>query len=80
MAHGRGPFAATALCLGFTVSSCAIQPTSKPFIPEDAVQPTVLTSPASHQERHLSATGGDSDCVLSTRDIHLWCKRITRFY
>jgi hypothetical protein len=43
-------------------------------------QPVMLNGPARQEEKRLSAVGSDSDCVLTTGDIHLWCKWITRYY
>ena len=67
------------VCVACTFVSCASQP--QPALPthNDVLQPTVLSQ--KEQERHkLSATDGEADCVLTTGNIHLWCKWITRYY
>ena len=81
MAHKPGAIALTALSLGFALASCAFQPNSStpPLAKQNEVQPAVLTEPAG-QEKRLSAVGSDSDCVLTTGEIHLWCKWIGRYY
>jgi hypothetical protein len=82
MSHGRGPLAATALCVGVAVSSCAFQSASTPSlpIPQNVVQPTDQNIPPHPQGKQLSRADSDSDCVLSRGDLHLWCRWITRFY
>ena len=82
MAFSSRAIVAAALCVGFTATSCAFQPnSSKPLaIEQDGVPPTVLTGNAEQEGKKLSAIGSDADCVLTTGDIHLWCKWIARYY
>jgi hypothetical protein len=74
-------FAVTAFSIAVSVSGCAVHSSthSSLTIPKDVGQPTDLTSRA-QQEGKLSAKDGDQDCVLTTGDIHLWCKWINRYY
>jgi hypothetical protein len=70
------------LSLGCTTfASCAYQQgTQRPFaIQESIVQPTVFTEPLRPQGSRALA-GDESDCVLSTGDIHLWCNWISQYY
>jgi hypothetical protein len=82
MAHRRGAVAIMALCLGVALASCAYQPNSSTplSIQKDVVQPARLTAPPLQQGKKLTAVGSDSDCVLTTGELHLWCKWITRYY
>ena len=81
MAHRPGAIAVTALCVGCVVASCAFQSNSTvPLVIHQETQPTVLTVPAGQEGKRLSAAGSESDCVLTTGDIHLWCKWISRYY
>jgi hypothetical protein len=71
----------TLIYVACTFISCAAQsqPLSRLPIQNDVLQSTVLSQ--TEQERHkLSAADGEADCVLTTGDIHLWCKWITRYY
>ena len=81
MAHKPATIALLALGVGFAVASCALQP--KPATPsamQKENQPVLLNGPAGQEGKRLSAVGSDSDCVLTTGEIHLWCKWITRYY
>ena len=82
MAHRQRAIGVTAVCIGLAIASCAYQPhpATSLAIQKDVVQPTVLTPPAGQEGKKLSAEGGDTDCVLTTGDIHLWCKWIARYY
>jgi hypothetical protein len=67
------------ICVACTFVSCASQPQPALPTPNDVLQSTV--SSQNVQERHkLSAKDGEADCVLTTGNIHLWCKWITRYY
>jgi hypothetical protein len=64
-----------------TFVSCASQPQPASSLPphNDVLQLPVLSQ--KEPERHkLSATDAEADCVLTTGNIHLWCKWITRYY
>lgn len=81
MSHRPGPIAFTALCFGFVLASCTFQPKSPtPLAIQQDIQPAALAGPAGQEGKKLSAVGNESDCVLTTGDIHLWCKWITRYY
>ena len=69
-----------ALAMGFAVASCSHQPTATTTfaIQKDAAPPAPV--PPGQDEKKLSAAGNDSDCVLTTGDIRLWCKWITQYY
>jgi hypothetical protein len=75
-------FVVAALGVGFTVMSCAFQHDStEPLaIENEPVRSTMLTAPIAQEGKRFSAVGNDADCVLTTADIHLWCKWITRYY
>ena len=80
MALRKGAFVIL-VWIGCTFVSCAsqLQPGSSSSLQNDVLRPTVLSQ--TEQEKHkLSATDGEADCVLTTGDIHLWCKWITRYY
>ena len=82
MAHKREAFVLTAFSIAVSVSGCAF-PThthSTSPIPQDVVRSTDLTNQTQPEGKHLSARDRDSDCVLTTADIHLWCKWISRYY
>ena len=69
-----------ALSIGLTVSACTF-PGNSPrslAIQDNMAQSTAVTDTA--QGNHLSAVSGDSDCVLTRGDVHLWCNWITRYY
>ena len=79
MAHRR-ELVLMAFSIGLTVSSCTF-PANSPrslAIQNDMVEPAVVTPTA--QEKHLSAVGSESDCILTTADVHFWCNWITRYY
>ena len=80
MPHRREAVALMALLIGLAVSSCTFHAHSARSLdmPNNVVEPTVVTSTASGEQ--LSAVGSESDCVLSTADVHLWCNWITRYY
>ena len=81
MAHKPATIALLALGIGFAVASCAFQPKpATPLAMQKENQPVMLNGPAGQEGKRLSAVGSDSDCVLTTGDIHLWCKWITRYY
>jgi len=81
MSQGRGALAVTACIVGLSVSSCAFRTHTSPSIPiqRDVVPPTVLTESVHAEHKPPATADRDSDCVLTT-DVHLWCKRISRFY
>ena len=82
MSQKPNALAVTACCIGLSVSACALHENTNPSltIQKDVVQTTVLTGAAQSQDKPFAATDGDSDCVLTTGDIHLWCKWISRYY
>jgi hypothetical protein len=81
MAQKPATIALLALCVEFTLASCAFQPTpATSLVSQKEIQPAELTEPTGQERRKLSAAGNDSDCVLSTGEIHLWCKWISRYY
>jgi hypothetical protein len=81
MAHKPATIALLALGIGLVLASCAFQPNPPtPLAMQKESQPVMLNGPARQEEKRLSAVGSDSDCVLTTGDIHLWCKWITRYY
>lgn len=81
MRHELETLALSALCLGLALTSCTFQPPSPtPLTVQEDIQPAAAAGPAGHEGKKLSAVGGESDCVLTTGDIHLWCKWITRYY
>jgi len=42
---------------------------------------SIVTSESLTQERRtLAGHDKDSDCILTTRDIHLWCNWIAQYY
>jgi hypothetical protein len=81
MTHRPATMAFAALCVGCSLASCAFPPrSSASFALEEETQPAALPHPAAQEGRKSSALGNESDCVLTTADIHLWCKWITRYY
>ena len=82
MSHKDGVIAVTALCAGLSVTSCTLQPSSPTplAIQKDVVQPSMLTVPGGREGKKFSAVGAESDCILTTGDIHFWCKWIDRYY
>jgi hypothetical protein len=81
MAQKPATIALLALGVGCVIASCAFPPTpATPLIIPKEIQPAELTEPAGQERRKLSAAGNDSDCVLTTGEIHLWCNWITRYY
>lgn len=81
MAQKPATIALLALGVGCVITSCAFQPTpATPLVLQKESQPAELTEPAGQERRKLSAAGNDSDCMLTTGEIHLWCKWITRYY
>jgi hypothetical protein len=81
MRHRPGTMAFAALCVGCSLASCAVPPrSSAPLAIEEETQSSALSHPSGQEGRKLSAVGNESDCVLMTADIHLWCKWITRYY
>ena len=80
MSQGRGALAVTACIVGLSVSGAFRAQTSpSPPIQQDVVPPTVLTESVHAEHKPPATADRDSDCVLTT-DVHLWCKRISRFY
>jgi hypothetical protein len=81
MAQRPGAVAFTVLSVGFALASCAFQSNSAApvALPEDT-QPAPMNRPAEQEGKKFSAIGSDADCVLTTGDIHFWCKWITRYY
>ena len=81
MAQKPAIIALLAMSVGFAIASCAFQPTpATPLVIRKEIQPAELTGPARQESRRLSSLDNDSDCVLTTGEIHLWCKWITRYY
>ena len=78
MTHIREARVLMACWIGLTASSCTFPAHSpRPLsIQNNPVQQTALTPTT----QAVSAVGSESDCVLSTGEIHLWCKWITRYY
>jgi hypothetical protein len=73
--------ALAALALAFAVASCAYQPPATPFaIDQDGAPSAMPAGPTGQGEKRLSALGSDGDCVLTTPDIHLWCKSMIQYY
>jgi hypothetical protein len=80
MAQKPATIALLALGVGCVIASCAFPPTpATPLIIQEEIQPAE-SEPAGQERRKLSAAGNDSDCVLTTGEIHLWCNWITRYY
>ena len=77
-----GVNAVIALCLGVAATSCTLQPVSPTplSIQKDVVKPDMLSVPEGQAGKKLSAMGIESDCILTTGDIHFWCKWIDRYY
>jgi hypothetical protein len=69
-----------ALCVGFALASCAFPPKSSAPLPIENETPAALPRLAGPDGKKLSAVDNESDCVLTTADIHLWCNWITRYY
>ena len=82
MAYRREAIASMALSIVVAVTSCAYQPKSSTPLPiqKDVVQPAAIPGSAGEEGKTLAAEGRDSDCVLTTGDLHLWCKWIARYY
>ena len=82
MAPGLWAIAVMAFSVGLSVTSCAYHPRSDTpmAIKKDLVQPNLSTGQQGREGKHVSAMGSDSDCVLATGDIHLWCSWITQYY
>ncbi len=82
MSQRRNALAVTACCVGLSVSSCAFHPNTSPSltIQKDVGQPNVLTGAAQSENKPFSTADRDSDCVLTTGDIHLWCQWISLYY
>ena len=81
MAQKPATIALLALGVGCVIASCAFPPTpATPLVIQKEIQPAELTEPAGQQKSTLPAAANDSDCVLTTGEIHLWCKWITRYY
>ena len=82
MSQRREALTVTACYIGLSVSACAFHPNSSPSLTlqTDVVQPTVLTDAAHPDDKPFATADRDSDCVLTTGDIHLWCKWISRYY
>lgn len=80
MPHRREAVALMALSIGLTVSACTFPANAQRSlaIQDNMVQSTAV--PDTAQGKHLSAVAGESDCVLTRGDIHLWCNWITRYY
>lgn len=82
MAYRQRATASLALCIVVAVTSCAYQQkfSTSLAIQKDVAQPAAISGPAGQEGKNLSAGGSDTDCVLTTCDLHLWCKWITRYY
>ena len=80
MPHRRGVVALLAFSIGLTVSACTFSANSPRSVAtqDNLVQSSVVTDMT--QGKHLSAVGGEADCVLTTGDVHFWCNWITRYY
>jgi hypothetical protein len=79
MAQKPGAVALAVLTVGFALASCAFQSNSTTPVPDDT-QPAPMTRLADQEGKKFSAIGSDADCVLTTGDIHFWCKWIARYY
>ena len=79
MAQRLAAVAFAVLNVGFVLTSCAFQSTPTVAVP-DGMQPAATAQPAQQEGKKFSAIGNDADCVLTTADIHLWCKWIARYY
>ena len=76
-----GVVAFTILNLGFALASCAFQSNSAaPLAIHEEMQPAAMARPTEKEGKKFSAIGSDTDCVLTTGDIHFWCKWISRYY
>jgi hypothetical protein len=82
MRDRREAFALTAFSVAVTLCGCTLQthPYSSLTVQKDVPRPADLASDAQQERKHLSARDSDADCVLTTGDIHLWCKWISRYY
>ena len=81
MGRRTGTIAFTALCMGFSTASCVFRPSPPPPLAiENDIQPATLSGPAGNEGKKLSSVDSELDCVLTTGDIHLWCKWIARYY
>jgi hypothetical protein len=81
MVRARWPIAVTVLFCGFVVTSCAYQRTSTTSLngQQELLPSTAFTEPLK-EGRIVSGEGKESDCVLTTPNIHLWCNGIARYY
>ena len=79
MAQRPGAVAFAVLNVGFVLTSCAFQSksTAPVAVPDE---PAAMAQPAQQDEKKFSAKDNDADCVLTTGEIHLWCKWISRYY
>lgn len=77
MPHTRWTLAVTAFVLWFAVTSCASE---RQTSQQDETQPALSTEQLGQTERTIVGAGKESDCILSTPDIHLWCTWISRYY
>lgn len=81
MARKSGAVALTVLSVGFALASCAFQSNSAAPVTVQEDRPAfALDQPTQQEAKKFSAIGSDADCVLTTGDIHFWCKWITRYY
>jgi hypothetical protein len=71
-----------ALSLVLTLTSCASPPTrvDASASPRDTGQPALSSQVLGPDQKTLSESVKEADCVLSTGAIHLWCKWISRYY
>lgn len=64
------------------VTSCASPPMNVDASP--STRPTNQSASAAHvpgsEHKDSSASRKDEDCLLSAGAIHLWCKRVSRYY
>jgi hypothetical protein len=74
--------AVAALVFASVVTSCAFQPkVGEPVMSQQGeIQSTVTSESLTQERRTLAGRDKDSDCILTTRDIHLWCNWIARYY
>ena len=74
--------AVAALVLASVITSCAFQPKAgEPLMSQQGEIQSTVTSESLRQERRtLAGRDKESDCILTTRDIHLWCNWIARYY
>jgi hypothetical protein len=71
-----------ALFLASVITSCAYQPkVGEPLLSQQGkIQPIVTSEPLQQEQRTLAGHDKESNCILTTHDIHLWCNWIAQYY